>query len=176
MFKKNHIVILAAVLIVGALAFFSTPDTVYAQDLTPEQPAPMRIARGLRTRSMIFDNTVFIESIAAQTGISVEELQSDSFARSSVAAVLSAAGYDDEAIQDIFETAVEAVLAQALADGTITAEQADMYRSQWQAMGGERLNLQLQECDCDGDCDGPISDGTRQYLGKGRQSRSIQLP
>jgi len=34
----------------------------------------------------------------------------------------------------------------------------------------------LQECDCDGDCDGPISDGTRQYLGKGRQSRSIQLP
>jgi hypothetical protein len=176
MFKKNHIVILAAVLIVGAIAFFSAPDTVYAQDLTPEQPAPLRQARGLRTRSMIFDNTVFIDSIAEQTGISVEELQSDSFARASVAVVLSEAGFDDEAIQDIFETAVEAVLAQALADGTITAEQAEMYRSQWQAMSGERLNLQLQECDCDGDCDGPISDGTRQYLGKGRQSRSIQQP
>jgi hypothetical protein len=176
MFKKNHIVILAAVLIVGAIAFFSAPDTVYAQDLAPEQPAPLRLARGLRTRSMIFDNTVFIESIAAQSGISVAQLQSDSFARHSVASVLSAAGFDDEAIQDIFDNALEAVISQALADGSITAEQAELYRSNWQAMGGERLNLQLQECDCDGDCDGPISDGTRQYLGKGRHARGVQQP
>lgn len=116
----------AAVLVVGLVSFFVIDGTVSADELTPEDPETILPGEGFGRggRMAHFGSEVFLQSIADQSGITLEDLQTAMDNHERLETLLSDAGFSTEEIESMFYTAQIAVIDQSVADGTLTDEQA----------------------------------------------------
>ena len=81
--------------------------------------------------------------IATALGMTVEELRAEFEAGKRLPEIAEAQGVDLATVQDAIQAAKEEALTQAVADGTITQEQAEAIRQRWaeraeQIANGER--------------------------------------
>ena len=153
----NFGLIAAAVLLVGLLAFAVVGDSVSANDDTPEEPTetpeeetpasgfgpgPNRPGRDRARNFLRYGKEAALNSIAEQTGISVEELEAAIEDNSSrITDLLTEAGYSEDEIDEIMLNAQYAAIDQAVTDGKLTEEQAkqakerlvelDIKRDEW---------------------------------------------
>ncbi|NSW54016.1 MAG: hypothetical protein HPY85_16055 [Anaerolineae bacterium] len=159
----------AAVLAVGLISFFAVEGTVHADEITPEDPEevlPGECFPYNRRQAWRYGGEIFLQSIADQSGIALEDLQTAIEERQRLETVLSEAGFSDDEIKDMFRTAEIAVIDQGVADGKITEEQAEQMKTRldemialreerqanrsalhglWQSTLLEKLGLTLEE-------------------------------
>lgn len=125
--------VLAAAGLVAILAV----GVVFAQDETPEPPKERPHAVFAPRMGKLLDREGIKETLANTFGISVNELE-EAFAVGETP--LALAEQYDVSVEDLHAAMQEAhaeALAQAVADGTITQEQADEIQARRAAMEGE---------------------------------------
>lgn len=157
---KNLGLAIVAIMLVGALAFAVVGDQVFADDgdnpadapeTTPEDmpdfggfgPGRDHPVRGRAKNFMRYGNEAMLTSIAEQTGISVEELETALADRVRLEDVLTDAGFTEAEIDEIMLNAQYAVVDQAVEEGKMTEEEAvqakerlaelDTQRNEWAA-------------------------------------------
>lgn len=135
MFKNKKWLTLSAlaaiVLAVGLVSFFAIEGSVSADELTPEDPEEVLPGEGLGFgpagrggRMPRYGGEVFLQSIADQSGIALEDLQTAVENRERLEVILSDAGFTAEEIDTMFYNAEIAVIDQGVVDGKITEDQA----------------------------------------------------
>jgi hypothetical protein len=103
--------------------------------------------------------------IAAELGISIEDLKAREAAGETLVEIGLSLGFDAETIWDLHTAARLDALAQAVADGLLTQEQAD-----WLASRLENGQYGMATGLCTGDCTG-MQTGARQMRGRGGASQ-----
>ena len=131
---KNLGLIAMAVLLVGALAFAVVGDEVFADDGDDPAdvpdfggfgPGPNHPARDRARNFNRYGKEAMLESIAEQTGIAVEDLETALEDKVKIEDYLSEAGYSDEEIGEIMLNAQYAAVDQAVEEGKLTEEEAE---------------------------------------------------
>lgn len=107
---------------------------------------------------------LYQSSMAESLGITLEELVAHMEAGETFSDIAVTLGYDLTAVQDLLAAARADALAQAVADGTLTQEQAD-----WIASRGSHMHENgLGDGTCDGDC---TLDGSNQMTSARKSQR-----
>jgi uncharacterized membrane protein len=124
-----------SLLLAGTLLFFAVEGDVFADDDDPENPGeelPGAERRGDRraraTRYLQYGKDTMLATLAAESGIDIDVLTETVENRESLRELLAEAGFDEEAIEEMFQNAHYAAIDQLLADGIITEEQAEQMR------------------------------------------------
>ena len=124
-----------SVLLAGTLLFFAVEGDVFADDDdpgTPREDLPgfeRRAARRARAmRYLQYGRETMLETLAAESGIDIAVLTEAVENRESIWQLLAQAGFEEEAIEEMFQNAHYAAIDQLLEDGIITEEQAEQMR------------------------------------------------
>ncbi len=162
--RKFGLIALAFVM-VGALAFVAVEGRVSADEGEPEDPetgfpfsgfgpGPNHPARDRAARFMRYGREEYPQSVADQSGIALEDLQSALYERTPLRVVLSEEGFSEEEIDEILLNAQYAIVDKAVEEGRITEEEAvenkeklaelDEAREEWQANREEYHELWLE--------------------------------
>lgn len=177
MFRKKKWLTITAlitiVLAVGLVSFFVIDGTVSADELTPEDPDEALPGDGIGIgpmgrggRMAWAGSEVFLQSIADQSGIALEDLQTAIQDHQGLETILSDAGFSEDEINTLFYNAGIAVIDQGVADGKISEEQAAIMKEHldagitrrseneidhsalqdlWQSTLSEKLGLSIDE-------------------------------
>jgi hypothetical protein len=124
-----------SLLMAGTLLFFAVEGDVFADDDDPETPRDefpgfgRRAARRDRAmRYLQYGKDTMLTTLAAESGIDIAVLTEAVENPGSLRELLADAGFDEEAIEEMFQSAHNAAIDQLLADGIITEEQAEQMR------------------------------------------------
>ena len=143
----NFGLVAVAVLLVGALAFAVVGDQVFADEGDdPEElpdfggfgPGPNHPGRKRYGNFLRYGREAMLDSIAEQTGISVEELEAALEDRTPIEELLMDAGYSEEEIGEIFLTAQYAAIDQAVEEGKLTEEEAEETKAKLAELAEQR--------------------------------------
>lgn len=119
--------------LVGVIALAAFSAVGVAQAETEEPPVTRGGGHGGGPRGPLAGDGVLheyiIANLAAELGISVEELESRLAGGESFMEIALSLGYDFETAREMMADARAAAIEQALADGVITEEEAEFYRS-----------------------------------------------
>lgn len=167
--------LLIAGLLVLAITLIGGAGSVYAQAPTPETPeAPyygpggrgMRGAAGMGGAYASVDgeygpmHEVMISSMAEALGLDAADLEARLEAGETMYAIAASLGFSSEEISELLGDAREQAIQQAVADGLLTAEQAEWMLSRMQGMGAGGYGFASGNCD-----------GTGQPVGRGMGSQ-----
>ena len=162
--RKLGLIALAFVM-VGALAFVAVEGRVSADEGEPEDPeagfpfsgfgpGPNHPARDRAAQFMRYGREEYLQSIADQSGIALEDLQTALDERTPLRVVLSEEGFSEEEIDEMLLNAQYAIIDKAVEEGRITEEEAverkarleelDEARAGWQANREEYHELWLE--------------------------------
>lgn len=125
-----------------------------------------QILEGLALKRAVddaFDRDALHEALAEALGLTVEEFEAAISSGERLSTLAEAAGVTMEELGDIMQGLKEDALAQAVADGTITQEQADEMLERMELRGGWRggkfSGHRGPGCDGDGMFEGPEGHG-----------------
>ena len=125
--------LIIGITLVGVIALAAFSAVGVAQAETAEPPATRGGGPGGGPRGPLAGDGVLhdyiIANLAAELGITVEELESRLAGGETFMEIALSLGFDFETAREMMANAREAAIEQALADGVITEEEAEFYRS-----------------------------------------------
>jgi hypothetical protein len=143
---NKYVKLVGIVAVVAALALVSA-TAAFAQTPTPPAGSQPVMGRGFGGRGpgagsgfLAVDQDAMHAAIAEALGISVEELDAALAEGKTLYILAQELGVDFADVQAAMQAAHEAALAQAVADGLISQEQADWILSHRAQMGGAVAN------------------------------------
>ena len=136
---KKFLMFAGLALAVGIFGLFSVGE-VYAQSETPSTPVESQTPWGHAWNRVCQGAGVVSDAIAELLGMTQEEIYAERLEGKTLSEIAAEQGVTDQQLIDAMLAGQQEVIAQAVADGRLTQEQADWMLAKMEAMAPYKIS------------------------------------
>jgi hypothetical protein len=136
---KKFLMFASLALAVGVIGLFSVGEA-YAQSPTPDLPTESQTPWGYAWGRVCQGAGVVSDAITELLGMTQEEIYAERTAGKTLSEIAAEKGVSDQQLIDAMLAGQQEVIAQAVADGRLTQEQADWMLAKMEAMAPYKIS------------------------------------